>query len=296
MERYPPLLGPSTLGYGSRHMRRDRPENLDLDRFKQNHYYYWHQEWEVFPGIITPGRSSVDDLLKNAGVPENLKGKQIADIGAWNGCVAFECERRGAAEVVAVSLEDPEWSGFNYLKDVLASERTRYQRVSIYDLDPGWLGTFDIVICFGVLYHLRYPVLGIDNLRRISAGDLYLETHVLDHAFQDLAGDNSITTLSDIDERLEGAALIQFYKGKELQGGASNWFSPSMSAVVGLLETAGFEVTKTRKNAHRGYFAATVNPGLPPFIDQIEGEDTYEGLFYDLSFNRMFGPRERWRR
>jgi tRNA (mo5U34)-methyltransferase len=252
--------------------------------------------WEVFPGVFTPGRSPVLDLLANAGVPEDMTGLRVADVGAWNGCVGFECERRGAREVVAISLEDPEWSGFNFLKSALDAGCTRYERGSIYDLSPDRFGIFDIVICFGVIYHLRYPVLGIDNLRRIAGGDLFLESHILDDYFLDFSDDNSSHSLVSIDPRLENSALLQFYKGAELEGGASNWFSPSLSAMAGLVETAGFSEQRANKQAHRGYVHASVTPGLPPFIDKIAGQDTYEGLFYDINFERMFGPRERWKR
>ncbi len=268
--------------------------DLDIDRLKQNDPYYWHQRWEVLPGVFTPGRSSVEELLRHAGVSADLTGLRVADIGAWNGCLSFECERRGAREVVAVSLEDPELTGFNFLKGALGAQVTRYERGSIYDLDSVRFGTFDIVICFGVIYHLRYPVLGIDNLRRIAGKDLYLESHVLDEALLDLTEGKGAESLSSIDPRLNGSALLQFYKGDELSGDVSCWFSASLSALVGLLETAGFSIKQTFKHDRRGYVHGIVRPGLPPFMDKVDGKDTYEGLFYDLSFERLFGPRERW--
>jgi tRNA (mo5U34)-methyltransferase len=122
-------------------LRTHPPDDIELGRFDQLSPYYWHQLWEVFPGIVTPGRSVVMTLLDNAGVPKDLTGRRVIDIGAWNGCVSFECERRGADEVLAVSLEDPEWSGFNYLKHILEAKRTRFERGSIYDLDPTRYGT-----------------------------------------------------------------------------------------------------------------------------------------------------------
>ena len=271
-------------------MRTVPPANFDSTSLQQNKRFYWHQGWEVFPGIATPGRSLVATLMANAKIPRDLSGLRVADIGGWNGCVGFECERRGAAEVVVLSLEDPEKSGFNFLLDLTGSERTHYVQGSVYDLDPAKLGLFDAVICFGVLYHLRYPVLGIDNLRRIAMGRLFIETQILDHAVINPNGDTEPLG------RLADFSFLQFYKGKELAGDASNWFSPSMSALSGLIETAGFTVNSMSLADSRGYVAATVLPGIPPFLDMIEGSHTYEGLFYDLSFGRLFGPREGWKR
>jgi tRNA (mo5U34)-methyltransferase len=272
------------------------PPNFAPDMLQQGQPYYWHQQWEVFPGIFTPGRSPVDDLFARTLMPQDLSGKRVVDVGAWNGCAALECERRGAREVIALSLEQPSWGGFNFLSEVTAAERTRFVRGTIYDLNPDVIGLFDIVMCFGVIYHLRYPMLGIDNLRRIAADKLYLETHLLDHALYTLNGTTEISDLAAVEPRLENAALLQFYKGSELQGGASNWFSLSMSALVGILETAGFAVEHTHKHLQRGYVNCSVKRGLPPFIDKIEGQDTYEGQFYELNFSRLFGPKANWKR
>ena len=118
--------------------------------------YYWHQAWDIFPNISTPGRLPVAVVLERTGVPERLDGKRVLEVGAWNGCASFECERRGAREVVALSLKDPDQSGFNWLKSIADARQTSYVRGSIYNLDPQVLGTLDIVLCLGVLYHLRY--------------------------------------------------------------------------------------------------------------------------------------------
>ncbi len=259
-----------------------RPETLNN--------YYWHQAWNIFPNMATPGRVPVGVVLERVGIPERLDGKRVLDVGAWNGCTSLECERRGAAEVVALSLEDPDQSGFNWLKSVVDAHKTSYVRGSIYNLDPQELGTFDIVLCLGVLYHLRYPVLGIDNLRRVTKGDLFIETHALDNALLSLDDANEKTELSS---ELRGCALLQFYKSNELASDASNWFAISTSALTGMLETAGFTVDNTSLHGERSYARAHVNAGFPPFL----ANNTYEGqLFYDHSLRRLFGPRERWER
>jgi tRNA (mo5U34)-methyltransferase len=272
-------------------MRTTAPEGFDLKRFAEG--IHWHQGWDIFPGQRTPGRSPVEVAMNLTGVPSDLSGKRVLDIGAWNGCTSFECERRGAREVVALTLESPD-DGFNQLKAVLQSTRSHFVRGTIYDLDPRTLQTFDIVLCFGVIYHLRYPVLGIDNLRRITRGTLHIETHLLDNCLVE-PGQKAPVSLSKIDKRLSEASLMQFYPGKELYGDGSNWFSPSMSALVGLISTAGFSVETTTIRADRGFLRARSAAGRPRFLQFDSDFATYEGSLYrDSGLERLFGPIELW--
>jgi tRNA (mo5U34)-methyltransferase len=101
---------------------------------------HWHQRWEIYRGVFTPGRNPVAMLCSAAALPTDLTGLRILDIGAWNGCFSFECERRGAREITAYSLEDPDVSGFNRLKSALGS-RVRYVQGSVYELTPDRVGT-----------------------------------------------------------------------------------------------------------------------------------------------------------
>src|SRR5271154_485005 len=107
----------------------------------------WYHRWEVFKGISTPGRRPVDMLCTKTQMPHHLVGKRVLDIGAWNGCFSFECERRGASEVVAYSLENPDVAGFRRSRDLLGSQ-VKYVQGSVYTLNPDELGEFDLVLFF----------------------------------------------------------------------------------------------------------------------------------------------------
>src|SRR5439155_15085154 len=97
--------------------------------------YYFHQRWEIFDGVFTPGHNDVHDLCRRLQLPADLTGKRVLDIGAWNGCFSFECERRGAAEVIALGPEDAAHAGFYKMRDLLGS-RVQYRLGSVYDLHP----------------------------------------------------------------------------------------------------------------------------------------------------------------
>lgn len=156
------------------------PESFNADTFFAG--IHWHQGWDIFDGVRVPGRNPVEELCEYIQLPKDMTGMRVLDIGAWHGCFSFECERRGAKEILAYSLEDPEKVGFNKLKAILGS-KVQYQLGSVYDLNKNELGEFDVVLFLGVLYHLRYPLLAFDQIRNVCKGTCYVESHVCDNCF-----------------------------------------------------------------------------------------------------------------
>jgi predicted methyltransferase len=58
-------------------------------------------------GIRSPGICPweyLQDVLRCCRIPKHLDGKRVLDIGINDGFFAFEGERRGAAEIVAVDV------------------------------------------------------------------------------------------------------------------------------------------------------------------------------------------------
>lgn len=232
---------------------------------------YWHQRWEVAPGVFTPGQNDVSDIMHWTMVPQSLAGKRVLDIGSWNGCFAFECERRGASEILAIGPEPAEATGFARLKKFLNS-KAEYRQGTIYDLQPENIGVFDVVLCFGVLYHLRYPLLGMDMIRRVARGDLHLETY------------------ANIDG---GPAAWQFFRKDELNHDPSNWFAPNRQAVDEMLHSSGFKpISLVPRSNNRITAYAKVSAGQPEWLTIGSGE----GVYYDVITKPVLGSREVYER
>jgi tRNA (mo5U34)-methyltransferase len=241
------------------------PKGFDFDSFCKD--IFWYQTWELFAGQFTPGVNSIEAMCDDLHLPADLSGKTVLDIGAWNGCLSFECERRGASEVVAISPENPSQTGFNKVRDIIGSKRVRYVRGSVYDLNPRKLGMFDIVLFCGVLYHLRYPLLGIDNIRKICKGEVFVETHVCDDQFILRDGNRGLKSvnLRAMSPELLKTPVWQFYRRDELNNDESNWFGPNVEAVIQAFESAGF-ATRLISKKRRGMFHGVVKPGMPEFL------------------------------
>jgi tRNA (mo5U34)-methyltransferase len=119
-------------------------------------------------------------------IPADLSGKTVLDVGAWDGYFSFEFERRGAKRVLAVDA----WSGPHSLDAFLLAReamnsKVEYQRLDAHYLSPEAIGTFDIVFCAGVLYHLPHPLLGLERIRSLTGNELILETSSLIPAFHE---------------------------------------------------------------------------------------------------------------
>jgi len=137
---------------------------------------YWFHRMELPGGIVTPGWSDPKiDKLPYFGLPEQMTGMRVLDIGHAEGFFSFEAERRGAAEIIGIENYPPMARKFEICRAALDS-RARSHLTSVYDLSPKTFGTFDLVMFFGVLYHLRHPLLALEKIHSVCTGTLLMQT------------------------------------------------------------------------------------------------------------------------
>ena len=220
---------------------------------------WWHSI-DLGQGVVTEGAKSPAVLaaeLEILRLPD-LSGKTVLDIGAWDGFFSFAAERLGAKRVVALDHyvwsmdllaqlhyvtecrarnevprpfetvpevwrpdELPGKAGFDAARAALGS---RVEAVvgdfTTVDLDR--LGTFDVVLFLGVLYHMQHPLAALQRLCQLTGELAVVETEAVA-----VAG-------------LEHHGLCEFFAGDELGGDATNWWVPNLKALIGLCRAAGF--------------------------------------------------------
>ena len=185
----------------------------------------WFHTIPLREDLVTPGlEPDTSAKLPHMKLPADLSGRTVLDVGTWDGFFAFEAERRGAARVVATdhhAWNAEGWGddGFRCAHRAFGS-RVESQDVDVLDHTPERLGTFDVVLFLGVLYHMRHPLLALERMAAMTSDMLVLETHV-----------------ESLGVRRPVAA---FYPGAELDGDDSNWWGPNVSAVEAMLKAAGF--------------------------------------------------------
>lgn len=217
--------------------------------------YPWYHTLELGEGVVTPGMFDHRPVLDRYPLPDDLSGLRCLDVATMDGYWAFEMERRGAASVTALDLEDPEqldWPAslrnqeksldetkadrFALAKEALGSNVERVL-MSAYDLSPE-LGTFDFVFCGDLLLHLKDPITPVENIRSVCTGSAVIVNVIKKFRF---AEKRPMAELDGIDVfewwvtnleglvrivRAAGFARVEASETFELpfnDGGASDW-------------------------------------------------------------------------
>lgn len=90
-----------------------------------------------------------------------------------DGFFSFEAERRGAKHVTAANVPGGPplgTDGFKFAHDNLKSS-VHNVILDIQRLSAKWYGTFDVVLMYGVLYHIKNPLIAIENCYKLTAPD-----------------------------------------------------------------------------------------------------------------------------
>jgi tRNA (mo5U34)-methyltransferase len=161
--------------------------------------FEWYHTIDLGHGILTPGQYDHAPIVENYGIPESLSGKSVLDVGPAHGFFAFEFEKRGADRVVTSEL--PTWTDhdnqerFDVLDPALRhhmeyhrgalgfaiqARQSRVERkfLSVYDLTPERVGTFDVVFCASVLLHLTDPLRALYAMRGVCREEAIICTGI----------------------------------------------------------------------------------------------------------------------
>lgn len=221
----------------------------------------WYHTIELAPGLITPGWFDLRPIVDRMPWPD-VRGKRCLDVGPYDGFLSFELERRGASEVVAADIGDnSEWDwprairaqgpealaqiagaevgrGFAIAKQLLGSSAERVE-LSVYDLSPERVGSFDVVVCGSLMLHLRDPVAALEAIRGVCRG-AFLSAETI---------------------RLSLTALHPRKAIAELDGlsGLTQWWVPNAAGHRRMVESAGFAVERQTRP-----YAIAFGPAHPP--------------------------------
>lgn len=208
----------------------EQPAVKDWFRARVEAEDYWFHRIELAPDLVTPGWSDPrSEKLPHFGLPSDMSGMRVLDVGCADGFFSFEAERRGAAEVIAIDSFADSIRRATLCRDALGSRITPYL-CNVYDLQARTFGTFDLVMFFGVLYHLRHPLLALERLRSVCSGVLLMQT-----ATWEVAGESELPLT-----RFDPFGIESGPKNQRSRDPTVFW-RPNARCVIAMLEHVGFE-------------------------------------------------------
>ncbi len=214
----------------------------------------WYHSIDLGRGVRTKGQSQADILPSEL---VDFAGRTVLDIGAWDGRYSFQAEQGDATRVVALDhyawgvdfaartaywnecfergvLPDqrrdttdfwrpelPGRRGFDFARAALGSH-VEPVLADFTTVDLETLGTFDVVLYLGVLYHMKEPLTCLERVRAVTR-----EVAVIETVAARVPG-------------AEGRSLLAFNAGGELNSDFGNWFVPTVEALCALARAAGF--------------------------------------------------------
>ena len=208
------------MGSAARNPEFERLTQRQTAAFAKNTPYH---SLELPDGRVIPGIIPVENLRAR------LNAFRFRPISEANGFWISAPHRDGTAlnwnggEPHVVAIDCVEFEEFVAAKRLLNS-KVEYLVLDVDEISPRNLGTFDYVIFFGVLYHLRHPLLALEKVCSLTREAAFVESFVID-------------TLAKMD-----GPYLEFYETTELGGQIDNWFGPTRDCLVATLPLGGIRL------------------------------------------------------
>jgi len=189
---------------------------------------WWHS-FELPDGSVVRGVNTLESLKDRVAaypIPQDLRGRRVLDIGAWDGWFSFEMERRGADVMAIDCFDNPRFREIHSLY----KSRVDYRQMDVYEITPQSVGRFDFVLFLGVLYHLKHPLLALERVCAVTKEMAIVDSFVLRDNFDQNA-----------------TPKMEFYETDEMEGQTDNWCAPNLACLMAMSRTAGFARVELRK-------------------------------------------------
>ncbi|MFO0893150.1 MAG: class I SAM-dependent methyltransferase [Isosphaeraceae bacterium] len=149
-----------------------------------------HGEWTAMSidlggGVYTIANPGVDTRLKRiVQLAQDLGRKplsesRVLDLACLEGHYALELAMHGA-EALGTEGREANLAKANFARDTLGLSSLRFVQDDVRNLSREKYGTFDIVICSGILYHIDAPDVFrfIERIGEVCTGLAIIDTHI----------------------------------------------------------------------------------------------------------------------
>jgi SAM-dependent methyltransferase len=148
----------------------------------------WHYQFDL-KGVLTPiwnaecinrhfqrKRYFFDPLVTLCG--GSLRGKRVLDLGCNAGFWSLAAIAAGCDFVCGIDGRKMHVEQANLVFEANEVDRTRYSFLErdLFKIDLAELGSFDIVLCLGLLYHVNRPIELLERIWRSNTDLLVIDT------------------------------------------------------------------------------------------------------------------------
>lgn len=143
------------------------PDGSTVSSYHSNNVQNIHEtRWSML-------KDCMDRLLAETG----SRGRAI-DIGCHQGYFTIGMRQAGFEEVVGIDARESHIDDSRLMAEALGLDRLTLECAHIDNIEPELLGSFDLVLMFGLLYHLENPIGALRCCRRLCRGICVIETQL----------------------------------------------------------------------------------------------------------------------
>ena len=130
-------------------------------------------EWAEYATVLPESKGQLERWLGTTGLA-SFSGKRCLDVGCGMGRNPYWMLEAGAASMTAIDVDGRSLAAAR--ANLARFPNARVETLSVYDLNPKKIGSFDRVTCIGVLHHLEAPEEALAAMWKCVApgGDLVL--------------------------------------------------------------------------------------------------------------------------
>jgi len=129
--------------------------------------------------LIHHTRTAMLDRLIDAEFGGRLGECTAIDLACHQGWFSAHLARRGLAAVHGVDTRDEHVADATLIRDALGLKNWHVRQSDVHAMDPAAFGQHDLVLCFGLIYHLENPVGALRVARSLCKRVCLVETQVV---------------------------------------------------------------------------------------------------------------------
>lgn len=214
----------------------------------------WMYAWELGDDIVTPTqgpelsdihRTRLELIEKPVRAALSAAGPNatVLDLACNEGWFSHQVLGWGASRAVGIDIRPRLTRRAQLVRDhfEIAPERLDLICADVFDLDASVLGTFDVVLCLGLVYHLENPIGAIRVARALTRGVCVIESQLTRQTKAIVHGNGQS---GQFEQRAASfAALLEIDQADNMLASAGGVVSliPNRAALTMAAEAAGFD-------------------------------------------------------